>query len=67
MNNYKCKIRVTREIGLVFSAENKNEAEEKAKMLYENGWGLQLLLSEHVEVVEVEPMPSKSIVPSYFD
>ena len=50
MNNYKCKIRVTREIGLVVSDENKNEAEEEAKMLYENEWGLQLPLSEHTEL-----------------
>ena len=67
MNNYKCKIRVVREIGMIVRAENKNEAEEEAKMLYENEWGLQLPLSEHAEVIEAEPTPRKSIVPGYFD
>lgn len=40
MSDYRCKVRIIHEKEITFYAKNKKEAEEEAKYLCQNGWGL---------------------------
>ena len=57
MSDYRCKVRIIHEKEITVHAKNKKEAEEEAKDLCQNGWGLPL--GEHSEVLEMERMTAK--------
>lgn len=57
MSDYKCKVRIIRDMEIAIHAKNKKEAEEEAKDWCKHGFGLPL--GEHVEVFEIERMTAK--------
>lgn len=57
MSYYRCKVRIIHEKEITFYAKNKKEAEEEAKDLCQNGWGL--ILEKRAEVLEMERMTEK--------
>jgi len=57
MSDYKCKVRLIRDMEITVHAKNKKEAEEEAKDLCKCGWGL--LIGEHTELLEIERMTAK--------
>lgn len=57
MSDYKCKIRIVRDMEITVYAKNKNEAEKESKNLCKYGLGLPL--GEHIEVIEIERMTAK--------
>ena len=59
MSDYKCKVRIIRDMEITIYAKNKKEAEEEAKDWCKRGWGKPL--DEHVEVFEIERMTKKKV------
>ena len=57
MSDYRCKVRIIHEKEITVHAKNKKEAEEEAKDLCQNGWGLSL--ENRAEVLEMERMTEK--------
>ncbi len=57
MSDYKCKVRIVRDMEITVYAKNKNEAEKESKNLCGYGWGFPL--GEHKEVIEIERMTAK--------
>lgn len=57
MSDYRCKVRIIHEKEITVHAKNKKEAEEEAKDLCQNGWGL--ILENRAEVLEMERMTEK--------
>ena len=57
MSDYRCKVRIIHEKEMTVHAKNKKEAEEEAKYLCQNGWGL--ILEKRAEVLEMERMTEK--------
>ena len=57
MSDYRCKVRIIHEKEITVHAKNKKEAEEEAKDLCQNGWGL--ILEKRAEVLEMERMTAK--------
>ena len=57
MSDYRCKVRIIHEKEITVHAKNKKEAEEEAKDLCQNGWGL--ILEKRAEVLEMERMTEK--------
>lgn len=57
MSDYRCKVRLIRDMEMTVYAKNKGEAEKQAKNLCKCGWGVPL--SEHTEVIEIERMTEK--------
>lgn len=57
MSHYRCKVRIIHEKEITVYAKNKKEAEEEAKDLCQNGWGL--ILEKRAEVLEMERMTEK--------
>ena len=57
MSDYRCKVRIIHEKEITVHAKNKKEAEEEAKYLCQNGWGL--ILENRAEVLEMERMTAK--------
>lgn len=57
MSDYRCKVRIIKDRVITVYAKNKKEAEEEAKNLCQNGWGLPL--EEYEEILEIERMTAK--------
>jgi hypothetical protein len=57
MSDYRCKVRIIHDKVITVNAKNKKEAEEEAKYLCQNGWGL--ILEKREEVLEIERMTEK--------
>ena len=57
MSDYRCKVRIIKDMVITVHSKNRKEAEEEAKDLCKRGWGLPL--GEHVEVLEMERMTAK--------
>jgi len=57
MSDYKCKVRIIRDMEITVYAKNKNEAEKEAKISCRHGFGLPL--GEHAEVIEIERITAK--------
>ena len=57
MSDYSCKVRIIKDMVITVNAKNKKEAEEEAKYLCQNGWGL--ILEKREEVLEMERMTAK--------
>lgn len=57
MSDYKCKVRIIRDMEIPIHAKNKKEAEEAAKDWCKRGFGRPL--GEHTEVFEIERMTAK--------
>ena len=57
MSDYRCKVRIIHEKEITVHAKNKKGAEEEAKYLCQNGWGL--ILEKRAEVLEMERMTAK--------
>ena len=57
MSDYRCKVRIIHEKEITVHAKNKKDAEEEAKDLCQNGWGL--ILENREEVLEMERMTAK--------
>ena len=57
MSDYRCKVRIIHQKEMTVHAKNKKEAEEEAKYLCQNGWGL--ILEKRAEVLEMERMTEK--------
>ena len=57
MSDYIFKVRIIHEKEITVHAKNKKEAEEEAKDLCQNGWGL--ILENRAEVLEMERMTEK--------
>lgn len=57
MSDYKCKVRIIRDMEITIHAKNKNDAEKEAKHWCKYGFGLPL--GEHAEVFEIERMTAK--------
>ena len=57
MSDYKCKVRIIRDMEITVYAKNKNEVEEKAKNLCRRGFGLPL--REYIEVFGLERITAK--------
>ena len=57
MSDYRCKVRIIKDRVITVHTKNKKEAEEEAKDLCQNGWGLPL--GVHSEVLEMERMTEK--------
>lgn len=63
MSDYKCKVRIIRDMEITIYAKNKNEAEKESKSLCKYGWGFPL--GEHAEVFEIERMTAKKKAQEY--
>ena len=57
MSDYKCKVRIIRDMEITVYAKNKDEAEKEAKHWCKYGFGLPL--RKHAEVIEMERMTAK--------
>ena len=57
MSDYKCKVRIIRDVEITIHAKNKKEAKEEAEDFCRYGLGLPL--GEQVEVLEIERMIAK--------
>lgn len=57
MSDYRCTVRIIRDMKITVNSKNKNEAEKEAKNLCKYGWGFPL--GEHTEVIEIERMTAK--------
>jgi hypothetical protein len=57
VSDYRCKVRIIHDKVITVNAKNKKEAEEEAKYLCQNGWGL--ILEKRGEVLEMERMTEK--------
>lgn len=60
MSDYKCKVRIIRDMEITIYAKNKKVAEEEARDWCKSGCGLPL--GEHIEVLEMERMTAKKKV-----
>lgn len=63
MSDYKCKVRIIRDVEITVYAKNKNDAEKEAKIACRYGFGLPL--GEHAEVLEMERMTAKKKAQEY--
>ncbi len=60
MSDYKCKVRIIRDVEITVYSKNKNDAEKEAKIACRHGFGLPL--GEYAEVFEIERMTVKKKV-----